>query len=69
MGLPSHKPGDFSQPSIQMLLFDAQTGDLRGYNALDSAMGNSLLCFTRKEGYGVYAIKEGKAAKQVVPLS
>jgi hypothetical protein len=60
---------DLQPLAIRMLLLDAQTGDLRGDYVFDPTLTNTLLCFTRKEGYSVYVVRDGKAAKQIVPTA
>ena len=56
--------------SQRFLLFDSQTGQLRGDYILNpKQFFNYILCFSRSEGYSVYAIKDRQAAKQTLPLN
>ncbi len=52
----------------RFLVLDAQTGEQRGDYVLDSTLSNSLLCFTRQDGYILGALQGALMAKQMVPL-
>ena len=66
---PTREPKKAPTVSLRFLVLDSQTGEQRGDYVFDPEQYfNAILCFTRSDGYTVYAIKGGQAAKQTLPL-
>lgn len=63
-----HLPKHAVEISVRLLLLDAQTGEPRGDYVFDKNLTNTILCFSRKDGYSVFDVSGDKAARQIVPL-
>jgi hypothetical protein len=69
LGRITREPKKAPTVSLRFLVLDSQTGEQRGDYVFDPEQYfNAILCFTRSDGYTVYAIKGGQAAKQTLPL-